>query len=448
MSKHHCLLLLAVIMFSGCSQAEISHTPISTIDLPVSPSAPPELVMKTTLQPSATSTPFTEETIIAGQPNQPPGDILKLVSLEVAPGLPSQANPPGTLLLMGYGDDRSIRLNFTQKTMLEFPESQRCFSTSPDGRWLAYCLQEEEPSSEFLVVERFDGLERVSLPLDREWEDFGKTRWIDNQQLVFILWDHTQEYSAIMPVVIVNPFTREITELVSDYPYMKSSGRGPGGINMDFVISTVIYHPSLDLVVYPKRTNDGCFVVLWDRRLQHPVVEVRDLYCFTHIPVWSPNDEQLAIALIPEGGIQSDERSRNVHEWFTISREGDVQQLTHFTDFFEGSFIESPASWSPDGQRLAFWLTTNPSLCVEEEQLAVLEVKSRQVNYYCLSGSAVISYNFPVWSPDSRYIALEAFREGKPMVVLLDIEQDWAAQIAEVQITDKLEPAGWLRNSP
>ena len=96
------------------------------------------------------------------------------------------------------------------------------------------------------------------------------------------------------------------------------------------------------------------------------------------------------------------------------------------------------ANWSPDNQRVAFWLQTKPELCPNDKQgwvnLAVLDIQTQQVINYCVSGEA-FSAPDPVWSLDGRYIAVHNY--------LVDPDQGWAAPISGIDIW----PIGWL-NAP
>lgn len=368
--------------------------------------------------------------------------MLQYQPLEIAPSLPAGATPPGALVLQGFGGDPSYFLEFEQGRQREIPPDITRFSTSPDGQWLAYMQAADKTSGKdwLIVVESADGQEVHQLPLEPDWF-FGNPEWFDNQRLVFNLL--RADYSgpvSILPLEIVNPFTGERLELASDYPDMRPSLSGPGGSTMDFLVTSVVYHPSLDLVVYPKTTRAGFFVVLWDRRSQQALASLTDLGGFNQTPLWRPDGELFVYAAVPEGGIRSDDFSKMIDEWFSVSREGEIQQLTHFGDFFEHAAI-GRARWSPDGQRLAFWLATQPTVCGEGEYLAMLEMRTQQVINYCVYGSTGY-YPPPIWSPDSRYVAFLSEQQDSP-VILVSVEQGWAARIGEDRY-----PAGWLATLP
>jgi Tol biopolymer transport system component len=344
------------------------------------------------------------------------------------------------LIISGRGDDPSFFINFNQGSRQEIPKDRSCFSTSPNSVWLVYCQDSKNPTENgSLVVENANGREMARLPIDSNWF-FSNPDWLDDQHLMFNLWkDKSKPPSSILPVEIINPFTGEKLELASDYPDLIPSGMGPDGNTMYFVNSTVVYRPSLDLVVYPKTPPGSAFVVLWDRKANREVASVKTLgFGYGHAPVWSPDGDQFVVAIVIKNNGWGNGYSEFVSEWFSVNQEGKVQQLTHFGDYF--SYVEiGNAKWSPDGKRLAFWITTQPDLCGEGEHLAALEMETWQVTNYCITGVVGTGGPPPIWSPDSRYVAFNSFDSGNHRVVIVDLVQGWAAQIA-----GDYYPNGWL----
>jgi Tol biopolymer transport system component len=401
-------------------------SPSATVLSTANPTRQPTLtIMPSLVEPTATST-------VALSPEY----ILKYQRLDVAPRLPSDANPVGTLVLFGDRGGRSYLLKFDQQVEQEIAGRKFCFSTSPDGKWLAYCeFPVDSSTGGWLIVEGNNGQQVKKLPMGKDWNFFTATTWLGNERLVFNLLRDTGEVS---PVVVVNPFTGEQTQLKSDYPGIyidKSPGTGGG---LYFVYSAVVYDPSLNLVIYPQRDVDkrSDFVVLWDRQVGKTLARVPEWGVFYHTPLWSPDVTQFVVAVTPN--LKSNSNRGAIEEWFSVSREGQVRQLTHFGDFFADVRIGA-ANWSPDGRWLAFWLEAKPSLC-EGQNLVVLEMETQSVTEYCVPGSIYGDAPPPIWSPDSRYIAVQNYYEvNSSHVILVDIMQGWATQIAE-----NVEPAGWL----
>jgi len=427
------ILFLVGALLASCLRA--SPTASVTPAAPTSPS--------TILSPTATAStirystptrspspvkPTTTSTLVV-----PPETVLKYQRLDIASDLPPDAIPAGILILFGK---QSHRLNFDQRVQQEISSETSCFSTSPDGRWLAYCQFSDNPAAdELLIVESADGQQQKNLPIGQDWYWFSTSTWLDNQRLVFNLWKDRSVIPMLYPVVVVNPFTGEQRKFSSDYPDLKPSMVGPAG-TIHFIYSTVVYDPSLNLVVYPQTTKDGKnYVVLWDRQAQKAVARVEELGVFLHTPLWSPDGKQFVVAVEHQVDRQ---HSDFIEEWFGVSREGQVQQLSHLGDFFVHTEIGA-ANWSPGGQRLAFWLDAKPSRC-EGQNLAVLEMETQQVTDYCIPGSIHGDAPPPIWSPDSRYIAVQNYYDTNAShAILVDTKQGWAAQVSENAM-----PVGWL----
>lgn len=116
-----------------------------------------------------------------------------------------------------------------------------------------------------------------------------------------------------------------------------------------------------------------------------------------------------------------------------------MDQLTNFGNYFSYAEIGN-ASWSPDGKYLAFFIATKPSECGEGEFLAVMEIETRIVTNYCIYVVPGGTGPQPIWSPDSRFIAVEPHEPDNDRVIVVDSEQGWVAQVAG----DNSYPGGWL----
>jgi hypothetical protein len=99
-------------------------------------------------------------------------------------------------------------------------------------------------------------------------------------------------------------------------------------------------------------------------------------------------------------------------------------------------------SWSPDGRHIAFWLITDPEHD-HRVNLAILDTATLDVVNYCITYEYIHQFARPLlWSPNSQQLVLEAgtLYDNKPqLVVVVDIVQGWAAEIAE-----EMMPVGWM----
>ena len=131
-----------------------------------------------------------------------------------------------------------------------------------------------------------------------------------------------------------------------------------------------------------------------------------------------------------------------IYNFYSLAQDGQVKQLTNFGNSFTYNSIGS-ASLSPNGRKIAFWLDLGRS-SQENQQLATLDLDNLQVTNYCIPGSYVNDAPAPIWSLDSRYLAVyNSYEPNVERVILVDIKEGWAAEVAE--IVPHGWPAGWLK---
>ena len=273
-----------------------------------------------------------------------------------------------------------------------------------------------------------------------DWTLSPISTWLDNMRLVFNVWKDHSVIPDAWPVAIVNPFTGESLELESDYPNLKPSMSGPAGTGQ-FIDSSVVYKPSLDMVVYPETPQLGWNVVLWDRQAQKAVAKIKDLNEFQHKPLWAPDGTRFVVAVDSR---QNQANNTWTDDWFSATEQGEVTQLTHFEDVFVQAEI-GPANWSPNGAYLAFWLKARPSNC-PDWNLAVLDVKSQRAVDYCVPMTTDGYTPAPIWSPDSRFLAVIKNYQSNvspSQVILIDTQMAWAASVGDSGL-----PLGWLASTP
>ncbi len=415
----------------GCSSFAGTTNP------PVTVTSPTATTIRTPLTPISTPTfdpsPTAESTFVL-----PPEDILKFQPFEIISSLPADVKLGGALLV---GGDPPQLLRFDPQLQSEdIPDIDfGCLSTSPNGEWLAYCqFSDDSPTGQWLIVESADWGQQKKVPLGMRLVDFGDHLWLDNQRLIFVaLFENPEEHSSVKayPMVVINPFNGEQVELASDYPDLQLSYSGPAG-SMNFNYSDVVYDPSLNLVIYPDWLPDFS-IVLWNRQSNSVLAKVNgDAGSY---PLWSPDARQFAVSLM-----YPIENENVVMEWFVVSREGRVERWTRFGEYFTDVRIGA-ANWSPDGQKLAFWLETTPNLCPGEHlefatYLAFLDVATKQVTNTCLPGLSYFAWP-PIWSLDSRYVVVRDVNVSPPQVYLVDYEQGRAYDLTKF-VHGK--PIGWL----
>jgi Tol biopolymer transport system component len=422
------LIWAASFLLGGCLPTTIAST------LPIKPSITATVTSTAGMsEPQATLTPtqyvlaITPSSVEAratDTPALPPEDILRYQPLEITHDPLPEIRRVGIIVLQ---DGSLYLLRFDpQVTMEAFDIGDgSVLSASPDGQWLAYIqYSDTSPTGQWLIIESADQQQQHIVPMPENLLDFWcSCHWLDSQRLIFPL---VRGKYDLRPMVVINPFTGEQLELPADYP---DQGRLPAGLtgSMAFNISDEVYDPSLNLVAYTQYGPQS-YIVVWDRQSNSVLAKVEEGGVTGHYPLWSPDAKQLVVAV---------KYQSEGDEWFSVSREGRVERLTHFGDYFVHTRIGTIASWSPDGQKVAFWLETSTGLC-PGERLAVLEMATRQVTNTCIPGA--IEYDPPpIWSLDSRYAVVINAEPSPNQTLLVDFEQGRAFDITEYGA-----PVGWL----
>jgi len=419
------LISVILLLLSSCSTAETStKNPIGTTEtmenptsaLTITPTSVP-IKVTPTLMPS------------------PPENILNFQQFDITSEIPSDLRPDGALVI--WSEPLQL-LHFEpdihMETIIGIDPDVGCFSTSPDGKWLSYCPQSSDsPTGQWLIVASADGQVQKKVPMDIHLIYFGVYQWLDNQRLTFPLIQ--AEHQPAYPTVVINPFTGEQVKLSSDYPGLQLSPSGTA-TRMAFNFSDVVYDPSLEHVIFPSWGGERNYIVLWDRQSNSEVARIENhSQVFGHYPLWLPDATQFAVPVV--NTIRGDHL---IEEWYSMSREGQVEQLTHFGDYFSDSEISPASNWSPDGRKLAFWIKVSPSLC-PGLNLAILDLDTKQVTSTCILGNSDYAPP-PIWSLDSRYIVVVNVRTESRQTIVVDIEGDRAFDITDI-IEGSL-PIGWL----
>lgn len=394
----------------------IHKTQVET-NIALPPSMTPSLIIHSTSTPLPSFTP----SVVPSQTKTTKVDITSSC-LKVMDHVPTQAKLTGQLVLKPRLESPFILDLFTgSKTLLSNKATQETgfdsFATSPDGKWLAYNTY---PPNRAVFIQSFDGKQKKRIP-----EQWGRyitiVGWLDNQQLVLL---HSNDPSPFLTTVILNPFTVNWNEYKLED--LNNYALSLGGTHLYFNSSNLMPDPSQNLVVYPQQYN---LITLWNIKTRQVVTTLEDHGHFNHDPLWNIDGTDFVIVVSSGGGTQ------RKMDWFRVSNQGEVQQITNFKNSFDFASISSE-SRSPDGKQVAFWISTQPDLAVGEWAVMNLETPSQ---LRCIEGPPMI-WSSPIWSPDSRYITvanLNGSRNGP--VMILDTQERWAAKITQDAV-----PMGWL----
>jgi eukaryotic-like serine/threonine-protein kinase len=156
--------------------------------------------------------------------------------------------------------------------------------------------------------------------------------------------------------------------------------------------------------------------VLWRANLDGTkLVQLSDPPMYPVLPRWSPDGSQILFMAKPPGGGQS--------EAYIVSSSGGTPRLLLPED--KGS--QNAPNWSPDGRRIAF--SRGPDRNVPG-MIYILDLATHHVS--TLPGSE--GFSSPQWSPDRRFIEVQADDALSLKIFDLVTQQAWVLQIGREAI--------------
>jgi hypothetical protein len=299
--------------------------------------------------------------------------------------------------------------------------------TSPDRKLAAMTMSPIEPPSRTTKLIIFDaaGTTKKEFVWKSEWGRLAA--WLDNHRIL-IARQADLQLSIYNPetVILLDINTGEDTEIQVTYPDLNHVEY----VNWNLI--NYIYSPDLTRVLYPtSRVDPGYvnYVALWDMENKQILATLPLELPETSLPQWSPDGSQVLVSgLVSKPGENATAWRR--HELFAIDRNGNIAQLTHFTDYYPGTITIEDYTWSPDGQNIAFWLQTKQ---MAEPQLFTFNVSSGKSINHCIFALPFHGASRPIWSPLGDYLMIDRQESAKavPQTLLLDILQGTVTQIAE-----------------
>ncbi len=439
MSRIFFVQLVLILSLANCSRPSIQTVPTLTQEPRLLKTPEPTPTITDTFTPKITLTPVFTSQIFYPTPTFtisppiiiPPESHLKIQCIEVSDGSMQEDVITGTLVLNGNNASNSILLDLKTgiKTEIykESGETMSLIVVSPDRKWLAYTKWINNNQG-WLVVSKKDGKPYKTIPMENDWGAYI-IGWLDNEHLIL-----ASRRNLLSPTyIILDPFTRETKELFTDYPNIE---KVPNGADW---WGPVVYDPLLTRAVYPRTEGDETNskrIVLWDLQANQAVTYLTSRNNpYGGPPVWTPDGQQFAMTLeeIPRINTLAD-------ELYSITRDGQLTQITNLKAYYSVLMKIVHYSWSPNKQRIAFWIEYGWQNYLDYQQLAVLNLKTQQVTNYCISG--MMSAHEPNWSPDGRYLVVEG-NPGKNVnthnVILVDL-----LKINAIQIGENLRPVGWM----
>ncbi len=442
------LMCILIVFLNGCSggnnfnkngtqatqRAIASPTYTQTIT-PTLTASPTHRNTPTPFHTPATRTPASTPTSI------PPEARLQFHCLNIVPNLYPSKVTQGSLVIREYGDgykpvqlwdlenDKIIKLiGFEDRDPMDM-------AVSPNGQWLAYSIfvpgdQGGDSTTKVTVVDSTG--QQVAVVSRDDWVEVS--RWLDNEHLL-VKQDPPDPYvPQITGLTLLNPFTNEQQDLAPDFRDLYNLGFLPDWRR----ISETVYDPTLDLVVYPRLTNDGEDVVLEDLIHNKILARISPVATPHAVPIWSPDGSRFVIA---NATIYIGAEGPQDFELYSINRDGEITQLTNLNAYYARTFI-SDYRWSPDGLYIVFSLEGwRGESTISASSWAVLNTKTMEVTNYCIE-PYIHLFTGPFWSPNSKQLVVEASNpenSGKSRLVVVDIENNSAVQVA-----DNVIPYGWM----
>jgi hypothetical protein len=299
---------------------------------------------------------------------------------------------------------------------------------SPNGSYMAYYDLKQEK----ITIKDPQNNEITDIP-DLAWP-VNSAQWLNNEYLAL---NHYVEEYGFETLVILNPFTTEKRVLLPEYPDFRFKST-PAFQWEGYLFSKLVPNQTLTHLVYPTENFE---LVLWDLEKD---LEVQHLYRmdFENTPWWSPDGTRF-ITSVPikqkayDGStlINIDDGLPYVggNELVAVDMEGNKKRLTYFTT--EGKAKEYRYNWSPDGQKVAFWLQLGDQ---SDWEFVILDTKTEDVINYCIHSFDPSSI---YWSMDGNQLATTiGISDLQDEVVIIDISRNTIYKIAEDAIV-----RGWMK---
>jgi len=341
----------------------------------------------------------------------------------------------------GFLEPGFFLLNMETRKFIDLEKPNEGFGNafvSPDGTMLSaeYVKFQKEDDNvktlkDELLIMTADGAIQKTLPWEQGW--VSGAVWLDNQRVVInVAGLDPNESRAVKPstLLVLNPFTGERRILKPNLPEIYDGYPLPfWGDPWRYSLS--VYNQSLSRAVY--LSEGGYTYVLWDMQKRQELLRLVSWFSGNdERPSWSPDGSKFIVSAY----------FGNMDSWpqpadglYLIDTEGNVSKLlsTNKDVYFYDHF------WSPSGRYIA--LLVDKSNSVEtRKRLWVLDTQSSQVVDTCIEYRSLSGDDMPVWSPDETQILLYDNTPEGSKVILVDLMNRIAFQIAE-----DMEPKGWMR---
>jgi len=458
--KNFSLLAAIAIAILTVSCNGTQAAPSATPFVPSQTQAPTRLATPTTVPPlstpsrtaTAAATPTVTSTVgPTATPTTPPEAQLHSDCLSVLPALPNGSASSGVVVLEsranvdGYYNGETYLTDLTAGTTITVEHDGIRNLVSPDRTLTAYNSAIVDAQHRIiannLIIANASGKQLKVIPWETGWARI--LGWTDDRRVVLYRSEPGVTYLKYDTYLVLDPFTGQRRVLGRDFrkfpnpPYPRTLGwEGWYG---------VLYDPTFTRAIYPQLvgTNDQQLTyALWDVSQQRLVTSLdnsfalpaqdNDIYPMPH---WSADGSKFVFR-----GLLDVSSTLALFELYSVSRDGQVEQLTHLTSV--ALVQDGNLSWSPDGRYIAMFLNHwRVSISQEPARAAVLDTTNLEIKDYCfpVSSGGGLGLPRPIWSPDGRQFLVSEQGVPHPRVILVDIIKGFAAQISQ-----DTEATGWM----
>jgi hypothetical protein len=421
------LLILVLFGISSCNQ-QVTETPSDVTPL------------SRTKNPTATLAPNIIETLPTSTPSYDEEASFQVNCLDVKQGDASNQPSSGVVVfanrevINGRYALGVILLSLEKMEKSEVQIEGEHFldiTSSPDRTLIAYHFINDKEKLDYLEISTGDFNQEKAIAWKQAWDRI--LGWADNTHIIIreAIVNTTDDKSEKHPNLrILDISTETETVLHPDFPDIYDFPTLPwwGGF------SGAVYDPALTQVVYIRWTDSTQSTYgysLWNIKDYKSSAFQRVVFFPT--PKWSPDGSEF----ITTGLIDLDPR-----ELFSISKDGNIEQLTHLSDH-DANMEILDYFWSPDGRQIALLLKQDEYTA----DIAVLDLNKMVVSDYCIKvkigGSDFGVIPSAIWSPNSQQLIIQDwYTKDHRRMILIDLSNDFATEIAE-----DVEPFAWLKDT-
>jgi hypothetical protein len=405
-----CLIKFALlaVMLTGCQP--YTGTNVITPSVGPAPSVTPGI----TVEPGITVQPPTI--------SPPPKDTESPTATDVdcEPTMPQAIATHGYLIATGKSDRHFSIFDLSNMKVTDRLREKVYMDSSIYADALAY-LDILDAQNSSVVVVREGSTETIPIK-----SDIRGISWNNNYTLILRDTSDLGQYTLFL-----NTQTHEIRKLETkfeDYPYQYHLDEVAkfGGWNFGIPY----FNATRDFALYP--TEDFKIKLIHIPDLS--VLRTIDISPGVQSTRWSPKGDALVYA---------------GPELTLISTDNQQEELTDFGSDSPNFLIYSNYSWSPDGSKVAFWVTFDPYPGESAGYLSFVDITSKTVKITCfLSYDSYDEFSPIIWSPDGRQVAVKVSAQEDDQirtVYFMDIET--FAYMA-LDYEDELYLGGWLSFRP